>query len=220
VRNRRLRRHVEDLLGGHRPRPFPADDAEAAELRTAIDLSALRGEDPSPEFVARLHDRIATELAGEETPVSPGPARRRVLQVGSAAAAAGVAAGAVLDHIVAGAAATVAADPVLVPTDGTWRTVATAADLPEGAVRPVQAGAVTAFVHRTGGQLRAVSGVCTHQGCRLLLAEQPRELTCPCHDAAFALDGELVRHQLKTPPAALPQVQVRETGGEVQIFVS
>jgi len=126
----------------------------------------------------------------------------------------------VLDHILAGAAATVAADPVLVPTDGSWRTVATAPELPEGAVRPVQAGAVTAFVQRTGGQLRAVSGVCTHQGCRLTLAEQPRELTCPCHDAAFALDGELVRHQLQAPPAALPQVQVRELDGAVQIFVS
>jgi Rieske Fe-S protein len=32
-------------------------------------------------------------------------------------------------------------------------------------VRPFTAGAVSGFVERVDGQLRAVSGICTHQGC-------------------------------------------------------
>jgi nitrite reductase/ring-hydroxylating ferredoxin subunit len=106
----------------------------------------------------------------------------------------------------------------LSPNAGTWYTVAATAELTDGAVRAFDLGTVNGFVERTGGRLRAVSGVCTHLGCRLALDGPARELTCPCHNAAFALTGELVRHQLKTPPPALPRMAVREIDGAVQIF--
>jgi nitrite reductase/ring-hydroxylating ferredoxin subunit len=96
--------------------------------------------------------------------------------------------------------------------------VAATADLADGAVRAFDLGTVNGFVERTGGRLRAVSGVCTHLGCRLALDGPARELTCPCHNAAFAVTGELIRHQLKTPPPALPRLAVREIDGAVQIF--
>lgn len=35
---RGLRRYVDDLLRGRRPRPFAPDDFEAAQLRTAIEI--------------------------------------------------------------------------------------------------------------------------------------------------------------------------------------
>src|SRR2546423_7270881 len=104
---RRLRRYVEDLLRGRRPRPFPADDDEAADIRTAIALRAARPGSgaPSEEFVTDLHRRLAAEFAparGEWRPSAvPSPTRRRVVQVASAAAAAaavGAAGGAALDH--------------------------------------------------------------------------------------------------------------------------
>jgi cytochrome b6-f complex iron-sulfur subunit len=93
--------------------------------------------------------------------------------------------------------------PTPAPT-GTWHTVATTADLTDCAVRAFDLGSVNGFVERTSGRLRAVSGACTHLGCRLMLDWPARELTCPYHNAAFALTGKLVRHQLKTPPPALP----------------
>ena len=230
---RRLRRYVEDLLRGRRPRPFPADDDEAADIRAAIALRAARPGSgaPSEEFVTGLHRRLAAEFAstgeaasaGEARP-SPGvapPTRRRVIQVASAAAAVaavGAAGGAALDHALTGPAAPVAGGTTLRPNTGTWHTVAATADLADGAVRAFDLGTVNGFVERVGGRLRAVSGVCTHLGCHLALDGPRRELTCPCHNAAFALTGELVRHQLKTPPPALPRLAVREIDGAVQIF--
>jgi nitrite reductase/ring-hydroxylating ferredoxin subunit len=224
---RRLRRYVENLLRGRRPRPFPADADEAADIRTAITLRAARPGSgaPSEEFVTGLHRRLAAEFGspGEARPASarPAPTRRRVVQVASAAAAAaavGAAGGAALDHALAGPAARVAADATLSPNTGTWHTVAVAADLTEGTVRAFDLGTVNGFVERSGGRLRAVSGVCTHLGCHLALDGPARELTCPCHNAAFALSGELVRHQLKTPPPALPRLAVREVDGAIQIY--
>ena len=75
------------------------------------------------------------------------------------------------------------------------------------------------FVALTGGALRAVSGVCTHLGCRLALNAPARRLSCPCHTTSFALSGELLEHRLAVPPAALPLLQVRESHGAVQICI-
>ena len=228
MNTRRLRRYVDDLLGGRRPRPFRADDDEAADIRTAIALRAARPGSgaPSEEFVTGLHRRLAAEFV-TDTGADPavqrrGATRRRVVQLTSAtaaaAAAAGVAGGVALDRALTGAPTVVAGGATLSPNTGTWRTVAATADLTDGAVCAFDLGSVNGFVERTGGRLRAVSGVCTHLGCRLMLDGPARELTCPCHNAAFALTGKLVRHQLKTPPPALPRLPVREIDGAVQIF--
>ena len=39
---RGLRRYVDDLLRGRRPKAFAPDDFEAAQIRTAIELRAAR----------------------------------------------------------------------------------------------------------------------------------------------------------------------------------
>src|SRR2546423_15702136 len=76
---RRLRRYVEDLLRGRRPRPFPADDDEAADVRAAIALRAARPGSgaPSEEFVTGLHRRLAAEIASTGEAASAGEARPR-----------------------------------------------------------------------------------------------------------------------------------------------
>jgi len=51
-----------------------------------------------------------------------------------------------------------------------------------------------------------------------VLAESAAELDCPCHGAVFALDGAVIWHQLSTPLAALPTIEVRESGGVVQVY--
>jgi cytochrome b6-f complex iron-sulfur subunit len=106
----------------------------------------------------------------------------------------------------------------LTPIRGDWRTVAASDELPEGAVRAFDLGAVVGFVRRTEGVVRAVSGTCTHQGCRLLLDTASRQLDCPCHTTVFALSGELVEHQLPAPPAPLPGIAARELDGAVQVY--
>lgn len=46
------------------------------------------------------------------------------------------------------------------------------------------------FVGRDSGGLYALSAVCPHDGCVTVAGEA--EITCPCHRAAFAFDGELL----------------------------
>ena len=214
-----VRRFVEDLLRGRRPRAFRPDDEEAAQIRAAIELRAGRAGSgaASEEFVADLRRRLATELDEDDdhgvVPIRSG--RRRVLQFGSVAAA-GLAVGAVAARA-ASTPAEVAEGP-LVPNDGTWTRVAASTDLPDGGVRGVDVDGVTGFVRRDGGQVAAVSGICTHQGCALRLDAPARELRCPCHRTSFAVNGTLVSHQLPTPPRALPALSVREADGGIEVL--
>jgi len=214
-----VRRFVEDLLRGRRTRGFRPDDEEAAQMRAAIELRAGRAGSgaASEEFVADLRRRLATELdvddADAVVPIRSG--RRRVLQFGSVAAA-GLAVGAVAARA-ASTPADVAEGP-LVPNDGTWTRVAASTDLPDGGVRGFDVDGVTGFVRRDGGQVAAVSGICTHQGCALRLDAPARELRCPCHRTSFAVNGALVSHQLPTPPRALPTLSVREADGGIEVL--
>jgi nitrite reductase/ring-hydroxylating ferredoxin subunit len=212
------RRFVESLLRGRRPRRFPVDDADADTLRAAIELRAARpgSGTPSEEFVADLYRRLARERReeAERRPV----ATRRQLVLGGALAATGVVAGAAIDHALTGPEV-LAGGGTLNPDAGVWHPVAAAADLPEGAVRAFDAGSVNGFVYRSDGRLRAISGTCTHQGCRLGL-EAGTRLRCPCHRALFALDGRVLHHRFPGPLPALPRMAVRQADGVVQVYVS
>jgi nitrite reductase/ring-hydroxylating ferredoxin subunit len=224
---RDARRFVDSLLGQRRPRPFQADEEDEAVLRTAIELAAARpgADEPSSEFVSELRDRIGG--SSDSQPVRPHTSRRRrVLQVAAAAAGA-FTVGIVADRAVGSGDATapVAAPPVaapeteIVPTKGTWATVASSAELVEGAVREFDLGAVVGVVQRTAGRLRAVSSVCTHMACRLGLNDQRDTLACPCHGAIFSVAGQPV-HNLRSvdPLPALPRLAVREFEGSIQIY--
>jgi cytochrome b6-f complex iron-sulfur subunit len=211
-----LRRYVEDLLKGRRPRPFPVDEADADVLRAAVELRAARpGSDaPREEFVADLHRRLAQP---EKTRPAPMPVRRRLV-LGGALAGAGAVAGVSIDHALTRGPAP-AGDGTLKPFNGRWHPVAATADLPDGAVHSFDTGSVTGFVTRAGGRLRAVSGVCTHQGCRLHV-EGGARLRCPCHQALFALDGAVLYHRLPAPIPTLPRLAVREASGVVEVYVT
>jgi nitrite reductase/ring-hydroxylating ferredoxin subunit len=235
---RGLRRYLDDLLAGRRPRPFRATQADAEKLRVALDLRAARPDADVPRegFVDELHRRLAAELepaASDSTapePTTPEPApervrppsslvgRRRLLLQGAGLAAASAAVGAgvgvAVDQAVRGSAPE---SGTLTPTAGAWQTVAASTELPEGAVRAFDLGIVAGFVHRADGAVRAVSGSCTHQGCRLRL-DAARNLDCPCHTTVFAPSGELITHQLPIAPRSLPQFATREVDGAVQVY--
>ncbi|MEU5432005.1 Rieske (2Fe-2S) protein [Streptomyces sp. NPDC020719] len=214
-------KYIEALLRSRRPKPFRARPEDAAEIATAITLRAARpgAGAPSEEFVAALHERLAAQL-DEPGHVPKGGTRRKFVRGASLAAAAAAAA-------VLGDRALLRDHPeesppkasTLQPNVGTWHTVATSAELPHGAVRAFDTGAVTGFVARLDGRLRAVSGVCTHQGCRLVLNQAAGQLDCPCHNSVFAVTGEVVRHQFARPLPALPRIAVRESGDAVQVYV-
>jgi nitrite reductase/ring-hydroxylating ferredoxin subunit len=198
-------------------RRFAASAADEAYVRTAIQLRAAVDERPTEEFVAALEKRLSAAMA-EPAPIATG--RRRFVQAAGmvAGVAAGSAAvGAATEFALSGTQTPVA-EQTLDPNGGQWRTVATSAELPDGAVRAFDLGSVLGFVQRTEGKLRAVSGVCTHLGCRLALDSPRQQLNCPCHRAAFSVNGEVLYHQLPIELRPLPRLAVREKDGAIQIF--
>ncbi|MEC3954063.1 Rieske 2Fe-2S domain-containing protein [Nocardia sp. CDC153] len=221
---RDVRRFVDELLAGKRSTGFEPDDAEAQEMRTAIELRAARmGSDaPSEEFLSSLQRRLADEI--EDTPTEVPKTngyRRRNLLIGTSAAAAAATVGAVVDRTLLGHGEVTtppAAQAPLSPNTGAWLPIARSSDLPEGATVAFDVGTVNGFVRRAQGIPVAVSGVCTHQGCKLWLDAPAERLRCPCHSTSFSIEGAVVTHQLPVAPAPLPTIQVRENNGTIEVF--
>ncbi len=224
---RTVRRFVDGLLRGQRTEQARPDDVEAEEMRTAIELRAARtgSDSPREEFVTDLHRRLAEQMgeAPQADGRSWGPSgTRRQVVIGTGLAAASAATGIVIGRNLLAPAQTPEATPpaqgVLEPNAGTWRTVGASADLPDKGALAFDLGSVRGFVHRADAQLEAVSGICTHQGCKLWLDAPESRLRCPCHSTSFSLEGETLTHQLPTAPAPLPKFEVREINGVIEVF--
>jgi cytochrome b6-f complex iron-sulfur subunit len=64
------------------------------------------------------------------------------------------------------------------------------------------------------GQLHALSLVCTHLGCLVEWSPKARQLTCPCHRAAFGLEGNVIEGP---PPRPLTSYTVAVAGDRVLV---
>jgi cytochrome b6-f complex iron-sulfur subunit len=222
---RGLRRYVDDLLRGRRPKPFAPDDFEAAQIRTAIELRAARqGSDvvdaPRQEFLSDLHHRLAEQMSGAPSEAAPkqNTTRRQVIVGTSAAAAAAVAAVSIDRAVMGSPAEAPGVAGQLTPNDGSWHPVAASPDVPDGIMHPFDLGSVSGFVRRVDGKPEAISGVCTHQGCRLWFDAPDDRLRCPCHSTSFSPTGQVLTHQLPIAPKPLPTLMVREVGGVIEVF--
>jgi nitrite reductase/ring-hydroxylating ferredoxin subunit len=226
VSNRTVRRFVEGLLRGQRTEHARPDDFEAEQMKAAIELRAARlGSDaPREEFVTDLHRRLAAEMSDGQPAVSHSrwAPRRRQVVIGGSVAAASAAAGLVAGRNLLAPTVTQQATPPtqteLKPNAGAWRAVGASADLPEGGALAFDLGSVNGFVHRAEAKLEAVSGVCTHQGCKLWLDAPDSRLRCPCHSTSFSLEGTTITHQMPVAPPPLPKFQVREINGVIEVF--
>ena len=212
----RIAAFVDDLIHNRRPRRFKASGEEMQAVYGAAALrSAQPGADlPSSDFIERLGRQLRSQM--ESPPESASVTRRALLRTAGLAAAAGVA-GAVIDR-------TIVSQPLgqqatLTPDYATWRAVAAVADVPAGQAVRFSSGPVEGVVINDGGTIKAVSAVCTHQGCLLLLDAAGHRLRCPCHPAVFAVTGKLLSHQLATPPANLPALQARVRDGQIEVLV-
>jgi cytochrome b6-f complex iron-sulfur subunit len=225
-----LRRYIDDLLSGRRPRPFEPDDAEAAQIRTAIDLRAAQaGSDvPRQEFLTGLHSRLAAQMDADPPPATVtriSPATRRQVMVGTSAAAAAAVAAVAVDRLVVRGDekpvtdVTASSGGELTPNQGTWQPVAESADVAaDGVMHSFEVGSVVGFLRRVGDRPEAVSGVCTHQGCRLWFDKPDDQLRCPCHSTSFSPTGQVLSHQLSISPGPLPKLQVRENDGAIEVL--
>jgi len=218
----RVAKFVDDLLRGRRPRRFSASPEEAEAMAAAAGLVAGRAGADLPDKAAldRIHRRLSERL--DESPVIEGHFTRRVwlCTFGTAAAAAVV--GVALDEVLTkgGAIGPVAeGQAVLTPDGAQWRPVAAVAQLPEGHAMQVSTGSVDAVLFNDGGQIGAVSGICTHLGCKLQPDDGDKRLSCPCHQTAFSWSGKVLYYRLKAAPPDLPRIQSRVRDGQIELFV-
>jgi len=218
----RVAKFVDDLLQGRRPRRFKASEEEAEAMAAAAGLVAARAGADLPDKAAldRIHRRLSDRL--DESPRVDSRFTRRVWlrTLGTAAAAAAV--GVVLDEVLTHQSSTgpaVTEEAVLTPDGGQWRPVAAVTQIPEGHAMPVSTGSLDAIVVNDGGQISAVSGTCTHMGCRLQPDEADKRLTCPCHQTAFSWSGKVLYYRLKSAPASLPRIESRVRDGQVELFI-
>jgi len=220
----RVARFVDDLLHGRRPRRFTASPEELDAMSAAAGLASARAGADIPDQAAldRIHRKLSAAL-DERPTVELGLTRRTWLRtMGTAAAALVVGAG--LEGIVTNQGKSGSAPPgggpnVLMPDNGTWRPVAAVTQLPPGHAMPVSTGAVDAVIVNDGGTISAVSGICTHLGCRLQPDDASKKLSCPCHQTAFSWSGKVLYYRLKSAPANLPQIPSRLNEGQIELFV-
>lgn len=227
MNERRLADFVESLRRNRRPKPFAPDADDVEAMRAAIEMHSAEpgAAQPRAEFVSDLHRRLAEQLDESDTTVDLDAARvsRRRMLGGLGATAATAAAAAVVGGVVdrellnPGSSPAVPAAQELVPDEGSWHPVVAAADLAAGQVRRFSTASTIGFVVNDNGNLCAVSGVCTHQGCLLRHNEVDGRLDCPCHRASFSLHGDVLRQQFPQPLAPLPHIQVREANGQIEI---
>jgi Rieske Fe-S protein len=222
----RVARFVDDLLHGRRPRRFNASPDELEAMSAAARMASARvGADlPDKAALDRIHGRLAAAL--DESPAVDRHVTRRVLLRTFGTAAAAMVIGVALDEVVTrqgklpgqgGSGSPTQA--VLMPDSGAWRPVASVTQLPAGHAMTVSTGAIDAVIVNDGGAISAVSGICTHLGCKLQPDDAGRKLDCPCHQTAFGWSGKVLYYRLKAEPATLPQIPSRVNGDQIELFV-
>lgn len=183
-------------------------------------VTAVPQPDAGQAPLTRWHRRIRQQAAhcpSTDLPAFPlsRPRRRRFLVAAALAATSGAGA-ATAEAVSTLSAERCDADLTAVP--GTWQTVVDAAGLAEGDVLPFDLTTVAGFVQQRDGHLTAVSGYCTHQGCRLTICDSGQRLVCPCHGATFTPDGTpLERLHGHRTLAPLPRLAVRLKDGRIEV---
>ena len=220
----RVDRIVQRVLTGKRIRVNPGDSEERGAILAAVRLAGVRDAYPrmSPAFRRRL-----AGLMGDRAPDHGHVAafdRRTALVAGLGLAAGALATGGLeklglgigAGNVSLGGASARPARATVAPVPGRWIDVGELTAFPDGQAVRVTAGAVGAFVIRSGSNMRALSSICTDQPCELGWHGADATLVCPCHPVAFNLRGAPLGTAYSLP--SLPAIQVRIQSGRVQVL--
>jgi menaquinol-cytochrome c reductase iron-sulfur subunit len=69
-------------------------------------------------------------------------------------------------------------------------------------------------VKQDSGEVVVFSGLCTHLGCGFRWNSDMQRFQCPCHTAAFALDGQVLGGP---PPRPLDRLPAKVEGGRLLV---
>jgi cytochrome b6-f complex iron-sulfur subunit len=73
------------------------------------------------------------------------------------------------------------------------------------------AGSTAVVVRKQGGELVALSAVCTHLGCIVQWEKENHEFLCPCHAGHYTSEGAVISGPPPKPLAKLPFVVANGT---------
>jgi cytochrome b6-f complex iron-sulfur subunit len=90
------------------------------------------------------------------------------------------------------------------------------ADIPPDGVRFVNLPQGPVMLERSGGQVRALSAICTHLGCIIHWHPDRKEFVCPCHGGVYARDGHVVSGP---PPRPLEKLEVQMRSERVFVLM-
>ena len=143
--------------------------------------------------------------------------RRRFLVGGAAALAASVAAGVGGERLREVLTEPQSGTGPITPYISAWVAVATLDEVTPGKIKQFSAGGIQGVVFTLKGEIRALSAVCTHQGCTLVPEPADNKLVCPCHPMSFALTGTQTPATTGSNP--LPTIKTRVTRDNVEALV-
>lgn len=85
----------------------------------------------------------------------------------------------------------------------------------EGQARFFQyAGSAAVVVRKKGGELVALSAVCTHLGCIVQWEKEKQDFLCPCHGGYFSSEGTVLSGP---PPKPLARIPYRVADGKITV---
>jgi cytochrome b6-f complex iron-sulfur subunit len=88
-------------------------------------------------------------------------------------------------------------------------------DVAEGEAKFFEfAGASAVLVRKRGGELVALSAVCTHLGCIVQWEKDKQNFLCPCHAGNFNADGIVTAGP---PPKPLPKLPLTVANGVITV---
>lgn len=207
----RLDAYLDQLVGERRgsARELGAEELVASILAAQLRLVRDDVEAPSADFLARLDREVAKAIeTAERTPRRVRLSRRGFLR-GAATLAGGVGIGVAASDALIGTSLPKQPNELVTAARAEWYDVAAVDEMPPGAVKAFTAGGVVGYLVNDRGDLRAVSGICTHMGCRLTPAggagaSQP-EFACLCHGSRFSASGRVISGKAREP---LPAIEV------------
>ncbi len=205
----RVNRIVERLLKGGRVSAGAGDAAEREAIRAAALLSGARESFPRPTPAFKRELAATLDAQGR-----PGWVSRRTAMVAGLGLALGGAAGVAYRARSESPAGPV---PPVQPEPGRWVDVAALSEVPVGRALLVKAGAVEAFVSRSGDTLIAVSAICSHMPCHLD-AQSDGTLLCPCHNKLFDASGKVLDWAYAAAVPPLRKVRVRVLNSRVEVL--
>jgi len=106
--------------------------------------------------------------------------------------------------------------PIVLPIKLVEVPVGSINEFPPDGVRFVSLPEGPVMLEKAGGEVHALSAICTHLGCVIAWHPKAKEFICPCHGGRYDLNGNVV---FGPPPRPLEKLDVKVRDGQVFVLM-